>query len=322
MKERENTEIGKVIIDCDPGHDDAIALMLAVRGKIEMAGVTVVAGNSTLPNTLHNTLRLMAYAGASCVPIYAGCSKPLKRELYNQSGEKIHGKDGLGEQDVDETILAPQEENAVDFLIRELTESVDRITLVCIGPLTNIASAFLKEPRCKENIAKIMIMGGAVYAPGNVNSAAEFNFFIDPEAAEIVLSSGCEIYLNPLDVTMKALLYPDDIEKMIQSQDRLGNLAGRLLQHYANAYQQELGVFACPVHDAVCIGALLDPALVDYRRAAVKISTDGITAGESVADFLGNWVENVWLAHDINRDRFAGMLYKMLCQERNPDAQV
>ena len=300
--------MGKIIIDCDPGHDDAVALLLAVRSGLPILGVTTVAGNSSLEHTTRNALRILAFAGAGNIPVYAGYEKPLKRELFNNSGAKIHGEDGLGNLTIQSAAPKPRQQHAADFLIRSLTECRDKITLVCLGPLTNVAQAFLKEPKCRENVEKLVIMGGAVYAPGNVNSAAEFNFFIDPEAADVVLSSGCAIDLTPLDVTMNALFFPKDIERLERSRDRLANLAGRLLRLYAGTYEAELGYLACPVHDALCVGVLIKPSLVAYEKMAVKISVDGITAGESVADFSGSWKENVRLGRTVDREGFVALV--------------
>ncbi|MEA5003172.1 MAG: nucleoside hydrolase, partial [Christensenella sp.] len=205
----------KILIDCDPGHDDAVALALATRAKeFDIVGVSVVAGNSILKNTVRNALDILAFADAADIAVYAGSSSPLKRPLYNNSGVKIHGENGLGNQKIDVHAGKVQSMHATDFIVQTLSRTTEKITLVCLGPLTNIAQAFLKAPDCKDNVERIVIMGGAVYAPGNVNSATEFNFFVDPEAAKIVIGSGCEIYLHTLDITMKALFNKEEIERL------------------------------------------------------------------------------------------------------------
>ncbi len=310
----------KILIDCDPGHDDAVALILATRAReLDILGVTVVAGNSVIKNTTRNALDILAFADAADIPVYAGCSSPLKRPLYNNSGIRIHGQNGLGNRKLDVPTGEVQHMHAADFIVQTLYKAEEKITLVCLGPLTNIAQAFLKAPDCKEKVAKIVIMGGAVYAPGNVNSAAEFNFFVDPEAAKIVINSGCEIYLHTLDVTMKALFNKEEIERLEEhDRGKLSRLVGGLLWLYAGNYEKELGIFACPVHDAVCIGAMLRPELLTYERVCMDISTEGITAGESVVDYSGEWgrKENVHLATTIDSQEFVNLVTQAIEKPR------
>lgn len=310
----------KIIIDCDPGHDDAVALILATRAKkLHILGVTAVAGNSILKNTACNALDVLAFADAEEIPVYAGCSSPLKRPLHNNSGVKVHGINGLGNKKIGTSTRRPEKMHATDFITETLRKAEEKITLVCLGPLTNIAQAFLKEPACKENVESIVIMGGAVYAPGNVNSAAEFNFFVDPEAAQIVINSGCKIYLNALDVTMKALFYKADIERLEEHErGKLSRLVGGLLWLYAGTYEEEMGFFACPVHDAVCIAALLRPELVSYEQVCMDVSTQGITAGESVVDFSGAWDRkpNVWLGKKIDSQGFVKLVTQAISAPR------
>lgn len=309
----------KIIIDCDPGHDDAVALLLATRSKeLDILGVSVVAGNSSLRNTLQNARDILAFADASDIPVYAGCERPLKRDLMNQSGRKIHGENGLGGKLLEVDAPAAQEKHAVDFLVDTLCTTHEKITLVCLGPLTNIAQAFLRKPRCMAGIDRLVIMGGAVRAPGNINSAAEFNFYIDPEAAKIVVESGCRITLIPLDVTMKAMFFEEEINELKTSSNRLAALVGELLGFYAGTYEEELGFYACPVHDALCIAVFADPSLVAYEQAAVKVSIEGITAGESVADLYRTWPEKpgVEFGTEIDRERFVELVKESLVLPR------
>lgn len=305
----------KVIIDCDPGHDDAAALVLATRAaQIDLLGVTVVAGNSTLENTVRNALNVLAFAGAGDVPVYAGCEKPLERELANTSGAQIHGADGLGDQKFEQETREAEQEHAVDYLVRTLRGAKEKITLVCLGPLTNIASAFRKASECRENVERLIIMGGAVRVPGNVTRAAEFNFYIDPEAAKIVLGSGCEIYLNPLDITMKALFYREDIEALRGRENKLSRFVGGLLALYAGNYTKELGFYACPVHDAVCVGVLMEPALVRYEKTHMEVETDGPDAGRSAPDRAEG--RPVWYGSEIDRAGFVRLVEETVLKPR------
>lgn len=305
----------KVIIDCDPGHDDAVALILATRADhIDILGVTVVAGNSTLKNTLRNALDVLAFADAGEIPVFAGCTKPLKKVLENESGEQIHGANGLGNQIFELKTREAEHEHAVDYLVRTLLEAKEKITLVCLGPLTNIAAAFMRVPACADNVERLVIMGGAVCVPGNVTPAAEFNFYSDPDAAKIVIESGCGIYLNPLDVTMKALFFREDINRLKEGVSKLSKLVGGLLELYAGNYQKGLGFYACPVHDAVCIGMLMDPSLVTYEKTRIQIITDGAEAGKS-APVCGDG-NKVWYGNQIDRESFVRLVEEACLKPR------
>ncbi|MBC5647955.1 nucleoside hydrolase [Christensenella tenuis] len=305
----------KIIIDCDPGHDDAVALVLATLApELELMGVTVVAGNSSLKNTVRNALHVLAFAGANTIPVYAGCVKPLERQLLNQSGEEIHGEDGLGNYRFDVEAALPQRKHAVDYLIETLRAAEKPITLVCLGPLTNIAAVFERCPECKQNVDCLVIMGGAVRVPGNVTPAAEFNFYVDPEAAKIVLESGCNIYLHPLDATMQALFKRKDIEMLEYAEDKLANFVGSLLALYAGTYEKELGFYACPVHDALCIGALIQPSLVEYENAAIDVVTEGEMAGKCLIDT--SRTGSVWFATKIDSRGFVRIVEETVSADK------
>lgn len=305
-----------IIIDCDPGHDDAIALLLATRAdSLKVLGVTTVAGNSELHYTTVNALKILNYAGVEDIPVYAGCSKPLMRELYRLTGAKIHGADGLGGPSIPAPVQQAESGHAVDYLVRTLRRASQPITLVATGPLTNVAAALAMDPAITQNIDRIVIMGGAVREPGNVTSAAEFNIFLDPEAAKIVFTSGCELYLNSLDVTMKALLYQADIDKLAGTGNKVSKVVSELLTFFAQTHQDHFGFFACPIHDALCIGCLIDDSLVEFEKTFVDISTaDELTRGETVADLwnvTGN-VPNAHIAVKVDRDKFADMIFEYM----------
>jgi len=276
-------------MDCDPGHDDAIALLLASRSDdLKILGVTTVAGNSELENTTKNARKILDYAGVTDVDVYPGCDKPMMRSLYRLTGAIIHGEDGLGGPKIPEPITPVKEEHGVDFIIRMLRESDEKITLIPTGPLTNIAMALIKAPDIKEKIDRIIIMGGAVMDPGNITSAAEFNIYVDPEAAKIVFASGCNIYLNTLDISMKAVFYEEDIEALRAQGDKVSDIVARLLDFFASTHVKHFGFKACPVHDALCVGVLIDENLIEYQKTFLDISVnDPLTLGETVADLWG-----------------------------------
>lgn len=279
----------KIIMDCDPGHDDAIALLLASRSDdLKILGVTTVAGNSELENTTRNARKILDYADVTDVDVYPGCEKPMMRSLYRLTGAIIHGEDGLGGPKIPEPITPVKEEHGVDFMIRTLRESDEKITLIPTGPLTNIAMALIKAPDIKEKIDRIIIMGGAVMDPGNITSAAEFNIYVDPEAAKIVFASGCNIYLNTLDVSMKAVFYEEDIEALRVKGDKVSDIVAQLLDFFASTHVKHFGFKACPIHDALCVGVLIDENLIEYQKTFLDISVqDPLTLGETVADLWG-----------------------------------
>jgi inosine-uridine nucleoside N-ribohydrolase len=302
----------KVIIDCDPGHDDAIALLLAAKSEeLKLVGVTTVAGNSELHNTTRNARKILDYAGYREIPVYSGCNRPMMRDLFRLTGAIIHGEDGLGGPDIPAPVTPIQEEHAVDYLIRTLKDSDDRIILIVTGPMTNIAVALQKAPEIKDKIDRIIMMGGAVIEPGNITSAAEFNIFVDPEAAKIVINSGCELYLVTLDVTMKAVFNEDDIETLRSQGDKF-----RPSWHRCWILRRDpcetFGFKACPIHDALCVGILIDDSLVEFKKTHVDISLhDPLTLGETVADLweiTGN-KPNCHISMKVDREKFV----KMIC---------
>lgn len=306
----------QIIIDCDPGHDDAIALLLAVKsGKLKVLGVTTVAGNSELYNTTNNARRILDFAGAYDIGVYSGCEKPMEKELFRLTGVGIHGADGLGGPEIPPAVTPVKSQHAVDFLITELTESEEAVTLVCLGPLTNLATAMIKEPQICRKIKKIVIMGGAVREMGNVTSAAEFNIYVDPKAADVVFKSGCIIYLNSLDITMKAFFLEDEIERMKMKDDKTSVLVGELLAYFGASHISTFGMVICPVHDATCIAALLDEDLIQYELVNVQISTkDELTEGETVAD-IWNFTgaeKNCYLGVSIDREKFISMIEEIM----------
>ena len=307
-----------VIMDCDPGHDDAIALLLASRAdNIRILGVTTIAGNSYIENVTMNARKVLDYAGVTDVDVYRGASKPMMHELYRLTGAIIHGEDGLGGPVIPDAITPIAKEHAVDFIIRTLKESNEKITLIPTGPLTNIAMVLLKAPEIIEKIDKIVIMGGAIYDPGNVTSAAEFNIFQDPEAARIVFKSGADIYLNTLDVSMKAVFYEEDKERIRAQGGRIPTVVAELLDFFGATHVGHFGFFACPIHDALCVGVLIDEKLVEWERTYVDISVhDELTRGETVADLWGvtDNKPNCWISKKVDRELFVNMIVEHMCK--------
>lgn len=302
----------KVIIDCDPGHDDAVALLLAARAEnIDLLGVTTVAGNSELHHTTVNARKVLDFAGLTDVPVFAGAAKPLMRDLFRLTGVAIHGEDGLGGPVIPEPQTPIENESALSFLIRKIKASEEKVVLIATGPLTNVALAFMADPTIKEKIDRLIIMGGAVYTEGNVTSAAEFNIFVDPEAAKVVFQSGVPIYLVSLDATMKALFKEEDIEALRAQEDEVSVLVAELMDFFANSHLEHFKVKEAPIHDALCVAILLDEDLVNFQHTYVDISLhDPLTLGETVADLWGitEHEKNAYISTDVDRERFVELV--------------
>ena len=272
----------KMILDCDTGHDDAIALMVASKHpEIELLGVTVVAGNQTLPKTLKNTLHVADHLGLD-VPVYGGMSLPLVREQY--VADDVHGETGLDGPVFGQLHKNAEKKHAVLYLIDTLMASDGDITLVPVGPLTNIATAMRMEPRIVSKIREIVLMGGAV-GLGNASPAGEFNIYADPEAAHIVFTSGVKITMMPLDLTNTALANMEIIERM----EGIGNKAGKLfgdIMRFTFSSQSVNGLEAGPVHDVTAVTYLVAPELYKTQDMFVEIDTNryGPCYGRTVCD--------------------------------------
>ena len=275
----------KIILDCDPGHDDAIAMLMAARHPaIELLGITVVAGNQTLEKNIVNALNVCQLLGIEA-PVYAGMKRPIMREQIVAAD--VHGESGLDGPVFGPLHLKAQPEHAVRFIIDTLMQSDGDITLVPVGPLSNIAVAMRMDPAILPKIREIVLMGGAVGA-GNSTPSAEFNLYADPEAARVVFSSGVPIVMMGLDLTNQTVCTPDIIERM----QSVGNKAGRLFADVMNftlKTQYEVnGLAAGPIHDAPCIGDLVDPGCIELHDMHVVIDTnEGPCYGRTVCDEVG-----------------------------------
>lgn len=276
----------KIILDCDPGHDDAVALTLAAGSpELELLGVTVVAGNQTLENTARNACRVLQWLDREDIPVYAGCGQPMVRDKIT-AGD-IHGESGLDGPVFPPLRKAAEADHAVRFLIRTLLASEGGITVVTTGPMTNLAMAMRLEPRITEKIRRIVLMGGS-YTNGNVTPAAEFNILADPEAAHVCFSSGRPVAMIGLDVTRKVLCYPEVVERMAGVNTCASRLFVDLMGHFCRTQKEIFGWEGGPLHDPVTIASLLDPELVTTKPMNVRIdlrSTDSY--GRTNCDYFG-----------------------------------
>ena len=304
----------KIIIDTDPGQDDAVAILLALASpELEVLALTTVAGNVPLPLTTRNARQIVELTGKP-TPVYAGCDAPLKRKLV--TAEYVHGKTGLDGIPLPEPSHPLQPEHAVDFLIDTLRlQEPGSITLCPLGPLTNIATAFQRAPDIIARVAEIVLMGGAYFEVGNITPAAEFNIYVDPEAAEIVFKSGVPLVVMPLDVTHKALTSRAWVEEM----RALGTPVGQAVASWTDFFERfdtaKYGSEGAPLHDPCVIAYLLEPALFHGRHINVEIETGSpLTLGMTVADWwrVTGREPNAMFLGSVDREGFYRLLTERL----------
>ena len=276
-----------VILDCDPGHDDAIALILALASpELKVLTVTTSAGNQTPDKTLNNALRILTLLGRDDIPVAAGAPKPLARELI--IADNVHGESGLDGPKLPDPAFAPVAMTALELMAKCLRESPEPVTLVPTGPLTNIALLLAAHPELKQKIARIVLMGGAA-GPGNWTPAAEFNIYVDPEAADMVFKSGLPITMCGLDVTHEAQVMDEDIERVRAITNPVAQCVAGLLDFFMIYHRDPKWGFAgTPLHDPCTIAWLLAPALFHGVECRVDIETGGThTSGMTVVDRYG-----------------------------------
>ncbi|MGC5426634.1 pyrimidine-specific ribonucleoside hydrolase RihA [Aeromonas veronii bv. sobria] len=276
-----------VILDCDPGHDDAIALILALASpELDVLALTTSAGNQTPDKTLNNTLRILTLLGRDDIPVAAGAPKPLARELI--IADNVHGESGLDGPKLPDPAFAPQRMTGIELMARCLRESPQPVTLVPTGPLTNIALLLAAHPELKDKIARIVLMGGAAGA-GNWTPAAEFNIYVDPEAADMVFKSGIPITMCGLDVTHEAQVMDEDIERVRAITNPVAQCVAGLLDFFMIYHRDPKWGFAgAPLHDPCTIAWLLAPELFHGVECRVDIETRGEhTVGMTVVDRYG-----------------------------------
>ena len=279
----------KIILDCDPGHDDAVAIMLAAASdQIEILGITCVAGNATLDNTKLNALKICSLINRTDINIYSGSDKPLQYDLVTAA--HVHGKSGLdtdGEPIIIDSSFKIQKENAVDFIINESHKNHEPIYLCPTGPLTNIALSLQKDPSIKEKIKEIVFMGGAALCLGNITPSAEFNIYVDPHAANIVLNSGIPIKMMGLDVTHQVNVNKNIINLINDNNNKSSKFFGELMEFYTIFHKKLYESEDTPLHDPCVIAYLLEPSIFSGKLVNVKVEESSeLTRGETVVDWL------------------------------------
>jgi len=272
-----------VIIDCDPGHDDALALLLAAGDeRLRLLGVTTVAGNQTLDKTTGNALRILALAGVTEVPVAAGCARPLVGELA--VAEEIHGSSGLDGPDLDGPVAEVAEVHGVELMRRLIVASAEPVTLIATGPLTNVAVLLRRHPEVAPHLRRIVFMGGSTDR-GNTTPYGEFNIVTDPEAADIVLRSGLPITMIGLNVTHRAPATTAIIAEFRGLGTRLGTVCADLMTFFAGTYRRVFGFDHPPVHDPIAVAAVIDPSIVRTVAAPFAVELTGsYTRGATVVD--------------------------------------
>jgi pyrimidine-specific ribonucleoside hydrolase len=303
-----------IILDCDPGHDDAIALVLALASpELEVKAVTSSAGNQTPDKTLRNVLRMLTLLKRSDIPVAGGAVKPLMRDLI--IADNVHGETGLDGPALPEPDFAPQNCTAVELMANVLRESPEPVTLVATGPQTNVALLLNSHPELHAKIARIVIMGGAM-GLGNWTPAAEFNIYVDPEAAEIVFQSGIPVVMAGLDVTHRAQIMADDIERFRAINNPVARTVAELLDFFMEYHKTEKwGFQGAPLHDPCTIAWLLKPEIFTTVRRWVGVETQGkYTQGMTVVDYfmLSGNEPNTDIMLDIDRQAFVDLLAERL----------
>ena len=301
----------KIIIDTDPGQDDAIAILLALASpELDVLGITAVAGNVPLALTELNARKICELAGKPETKVYAGAERPLSRKLV--TAEYIHGRTGLDGPTLPEPAMQLQGEHAVDFIVDTIMESDDgEITLCALGPLTNLALALQKQPAIADKLAEIVLMGGGLFEGGNITPAAEFNIYVDPEAATAVFGSGVKLTVMPLDVTHKALTSRTRVETFRSLGNRAGEAAAELLDFFERYDESKYGTDGGPLHDPNVIVWLLEPEIYAGRQINVEIETESdLTRGMTVADWwrVTNRPENCFFVRELDDERFFAIL--------------
>ncbi|WP_299282005.1 nucleoside hydrolase [uncultured Tateyamaria sp.] len=308
----------KIIIDTDPGQDDAVAILLALASPedLEVLGLTAVAGNVPLDLTSKNARIICELAGKVDVPIYEGCDRPLGRDLV--TAEHVHGKTGLDGPDLPDPTMALKDGHAVDYIIDTIREQPSgTVTLCPLGPLTNIATALRKAPDIAERIQQIVLMGGAYFEVGNITPTAEFNIYVDPEAADIVFKSGIDIVVLPLDVTHKALVTKPRNDAFRALNTPVGIAVAQMTDFFERFDKEKYGSAGAPLHDPCVTAYLIQPDLFTGRYVNVEIETSSeLTRGMTVADWWGvtDRPKNATFIGDLDADGFFALLTDRLAR--------
>lgn len=308
----------KIIIDTDPGQDDAVAILLAFGSpELEVLGITCVAGNVPLALTQRNARIICELAGRTDIPVFAGAEHPMVRPLV--TAEYVHGKSGLNGPELWEPEMPLQKEHAVDFIVKTLRDNRDgAVTLCVLGPLTNIALALIKAPDIAEHIREIVLMGGGCFEGGNITPVAEFNIYVDPHAAKVVFQSGIPLVVMPLDLTHKALTTHNRIERFKALGNKTGAFTAEMLDFFERFDMEKYGSEGAPLHDPNVIAYLLKPEIYKGREVNVEIETESaLTMGMTVVDWWGvtGRQPNAMFMREVDDDAFFELLFERIARQ-------
>jgi purine nucleosidase len=305
----------KIVIDTDPGQDDAVAILLALASpELDVLGITAVAGNVPLRLTQLNARKICELAGRPQTKVFAGAIRPMVRRLV--TAEEVHGKTGLDGPDLPAPQMPLQQQHAVDFIVETLmAEEAGSVTLCTLGPLTNVGLALVREPRIAGRIREIVMMGGGFFEGGNVTPAAEFNIYVDPHAADLVFGSGIPITMMPLDVTHKALTTARRVEAFRRLGTPVGVATAQMLDFFERFDEGKYGTDGGPLHDPCVVAWLLKPELFSGRHVNVSVETASeLTMGMTVVDWWGvtKRPKNAQVMRDIDADGYFALLTERL----------
>ncbi|MDP3894781.1 nucleoside hydrolase [Nocardioides sp.] len=303
-----------IVVDCDPGHDDAVAILLALGSpEVELLGVTTTFGNCAVADATRNAQRVLALAGRSDVPVAVGAAGPIAGDA--DLGNYVHGTSGLDGPPLPEPQRPPIDEAAVEFLTRTLTSSPEAVTLVAIGPMTNIGLLLRDHPEVRNKVAEIIFMGGSTER-GNHTPTAEFNTHADPEALDIVLRSGLPVRMVGLNLTHQALATPGVVERMSAMGHVVGRTCAEWMGFFGGSYNRIWEFEAPPVHDPCTIAAIIDPSVIEWREAFVVTELDGTwTRGTTVVDLFRRYPDqaaNVSVAMTLDVERYWDLVLNSL----------
>ena len=275
----------RIILDTDPGIDDSLAILLALASpEISLEGLSVVHGNSSTQQGTINALSVLELAKASYIPVYQGCDLPLVQPSL--LAPETHGEQGIGYAKLSAPLGQPKVQKGSDYLIEKIMSSPGEITLVAIGPLTNIALAIRQEPRIVENVKEVFIMGGAIRHEGNTTPLAEFNTYVDPHAAHIVFHSGMPITLTPLDVTYECVFLKDDLNRLLKIDSPITKFIADATRFYMEFHDEYQSIEGCVINDPMTLALTFMPEICDYQELYVDVDlSGGVSMGNTFADF-------------------------------------
>lgn len=288
----------KILIDTDPGIDDAMAILFALAApELEVVGLTTIFGNVDTTRATQNALHLLEFANRPTIPVAHGADRPLVVP-YRGPAEFVHGTDGLGNTNQPASSLPVHSQNAAQLIVETIMAQPGEITLVPVGPLTNVALALMLEPRITQAVAEVVIMGGAATVNGNVNPAAEANIYNDPHAADIVFTAGWPITMVGLDVTQQVLMDEAYLNSLCRPEKRTGAYIRDICRFYLEFHYHSHNIYAAHTHDPSAIAYLLDPSLFQTIQGPIRVLTEGLGRGQTLMDRRGHWSRgNDWSVH-------------------------